>query len=89
MSEKMTREQAINEIIDMADTLQIIRNSNKGIALQMAIAALKAKPKEGCWIPFDFPWFVCSECGAVRENKCFMERYCPNCGASLFREEDG
>lgn len=37
----------------------------------------------GEWIPFDVPWYKCSECGAVRENKSFMENFCPNCGADM------
>lgn len=43
--------------------------------------------KTGKWIPFDIPWYQCSECGAVRENKSFMENFCPNCGADM-REEN-
>ena len=39
--------------------------------------------KTGEWIPFDIPWYQCSECGAVRENKSFMENFCPNCGADM------
>lgn len=39
--------------------------------------------KTGEWIPFDYPWYRCSECGAVRENKSFLENYCPNCGADM------
>ena len=39
--------------------------------------------KTGRWIPFDIPWYQCSECGAVRENKTFMENFCPNCGARM------
>lgn len=40
----------------------------------------------GKWIPFDIPWYQCSECGAVRENKSFMENFCPNCGAWMLEE---
>ena len=42
-----------------------------------------AEPKKGKWILFDAPWYQCSECGAVRENKSFMENFCPNCGADM------
>jgi len=52
--------------------------------------ALTIEPKKGRWIPFDIPWYECSECGAVRENKAFMEHYCPNCGADMREgESDG
>ena len=43
--------------------------------------------KRGKWIPFDIPWYRCSECGAERENTVFMEYFCPNCGADM-REEN-
>lgn len=43
--------------------------------------------KTGKWIKFDYPWYQCSECGAVRENKSFLENFCPNCGADMRGEE--
>lgn len=53
-----------------------------------AIYHIKTAPtieerKKGKWIPFDIPWYQCSECGAVREHKSFMENFCPNCGADM------
>lgn len=56
--------------------------------IQWCITVLDAQPtieerKTGKWIPFDYPWYRCSECGAVRENKSFLENYCPNCGARM------
>ena len=27
--------------------------------------------------------YQCSECGAVRKNRLFMENFCPNCGADM------
>ena len=39
--------------------------------------------KTGEWIPFDIPWYQCSECGAVRENTSFMANFCPYCGADM------
>ena len=47
-----------------------------------------AERKKGRWMPFDNPWYKCSECGAVRENKSFMENFCPNCGADMRGGED-
>lgn len=44
--------------------------------------------KKGEWMPFDEPWYQCSECGAVREQKSFMENYCPNCGADMRGNND-
>lgn len=43
---------------------------------------------KGRWLPHGIPWYQCSECGAVRENKTFMENFCPNCGADMRGEED-
>lgn len=37
----------------------------------------------GRWVEFDYPWFKCSQCGAVREKGAFLENYCPNCGAEM------
>ena len=45
--------------------------------------------KTGEWIPFDIPWYQCSECGAVRENESFMENFCPYCGADMRGGQDG
>lgn len=45
--------------------------------------------KPGKWIPIDIPWYRCSECGAVREHKSFMENFCPNCGAKMEVEHEG
>lgn len=47
------------------------------------IPAAQTQRMKGKWEPFDIPWYQCSECGAVRENKSFMEHYCPNCGAKM------
>jgi len=44
--------------------------------------------KRGKWIPFDIPWYRCSECGAERENTVFMEYFCPNCGADMRGKQD-
>lgn len=55
----------------------------------LAHAPTIEKRKTGKWIPFDIPWYQCSKCGAVRENKSFMENYCPNCGADMRGGQDG
>ena len=44
----MTREEAKKEIIDMANTLQLIPNTPKGKAVSMALKALEQEQK---WIP--------------------------------------
>ena len=60
-----------------------------GVGLKIAIEKICEAPtieperKKGTWIPFDIPWYRCSECGAERENTVFMEYFCPNCGADM------
>lgn len=41
----------------------------------------------GRWVEFGYPWFKCSQCGAVREKGVFLENYCPNCGSYNGGEE--
>jgi len=48
----MTKEEAKKEIIDMANTLQLIPNTPKGKAVSMALKALEQKSK---WIPVSNP----------------------------------
>ena len=84
----MTREEAIAEL---QTRLTLIDKCYPEItdcrdALKMAIEALEQQ-KTGHWIEFDRPWWQCSECGAVRENKTFMENFCPNCGADMRGEK--
>lgn len=50
---------------------------------EVRLMSLKPERKKGTWIPFDIPWYRCSECGAERENIAFMEYFCPNCGADM------
>lgn len=47
------------------------------------LPSVTPEKKKGKWIPFDVPWYQCSECGAVRKNEAFMEYFCPNCGAEM------
>lgn len=51
------------------------------------IPSAEPERKNGKWNPFDVPWYQCSVCGAVREQKAFMENFCPNCGADMRGEE--
>lgn len=47
----MTNKEAINELAEMGNALQIIPSTRKGQALKMAILALSAQPCEDRWIP--------------------------------------
>lgn len=53
------------------------------------LSSTQPERKKGKWNPFDVPWYQCSVCGAVREQKAFMENFCPNCGADMRGEQDG
>ena len=84
----------IEEIVDEIEDIEI-DDINVGRATAVAerldeileIHKAEARPK-GNWEPFDFPWFKCSECGAVRNNQSFMEHFCPNCGADMKNERN-
>ena len=56
--------------------------------MELIQALPPVEPKQGKWKPFDVPWYQCSECGAVRENKSFMELYCPNCEAKMVEPQE-
>ena len=77
-------------LIDADEVLARIENpyQRAEIARWLRDAPTIEERKKGKWIPFDYPWYRCSECGAVRENKSFLENYCPNCGADMRGRED-
>ena len=98
----MTREEAVR-ILGQYDVsaIQFYETDGREIpwdkgheALEMAIEALAQLPsarperEKGKWMFLDPPWFRCSECGATRENKTFMENFCPNCGADMRGERN-
>lgn len=66
---------------DRLDTRERIAN------LVKFMPTIEPQRMKGRWIPFDIPWYQCSECGAVRENKAFMENFCPNCGSDMRGEQ--
>ena len=83
---KMTRQEAIYQIKNLA-----VLSSEKDMAsiteaLEMAIEALEQEPKRGHWTneagePNDEQYSLyCSECKAWSE---YRDRYCPNCGARM------
>ena len=80
----MTREEAIKEIIDMANALQLIPNTPKGKAVSMAIQALEQEPKTGHWIVWDtssYDWtYKCDKCGRIVLKE---SNYCPKCGCRM------
>ena len=84
----------MDDLISRQAALDMIHGTfSKSLARQRAEECIKRVPatqagrKKGRWLCFDPPWYRCSECGAVRENKSFMENFCPNCGADMRQEE--
>ena len=65
-------------------------------AVFMAIRALKAEPKHGRWVAYEFGnerWHKCSVCGVADEyiNSFGLEairNYCPYCGARMDEVEE-
>ena len=68
-----------DELMPSTPLSAVIRAKNRLKELPSA----QPERKRGKWIPFDIPWYRCSECGAERENIAFMEYFCPNCGADM------
>ena len=66
---------------------EITKALHIGQSVKTVIKQVPSARKTGKWIPFEEPWYQCSECGAVREQKSFMENYCPNCGTDMRGEE--
>lgn len=83
-------------VLDLTDIAGVDReNCERVIGLiEAQISDIKELPsaqpkrKKGKWNPFDVPWYQCSICGAVREQKAFMENFCPNCGADMRGEKN-
>ena len=73
---------------DMGGALGKVVECVKYYAKYMVASAPTIERKTGKWIPFNIPWYQCSECGAVRKHVAFMENYCPNCGARMQEGED-
>ena len=88
----MTRKEALNTLIDMANELQLIPTTKQGEAFKMALRALqKQEQKTGHWIKTKeqdnaepLILWRCSECLTVQRLKT---NYCPNCGAKTEVEE--
>lgn len=86
----MTNQEAINEICDMANSLQIMYKSKQGQAVRMGIEALKNQ-KTGHWeFQYNTPigsFHKCSECGRNLfkfDEESLYENYpyC-HCGAKM------
>lgn len=39
--------------------------------------------KYGVWIPDDYEYNHCSECGFEHDEPEYVTQYCPNCGAKM------
>ena len=92
MSDLIDRQAAIQAVMDLPDCPNGFSDTYDkariiGLLEDLPCVELSER-KKGKWMPFDNPWYECSECGAVRENKSFMENFCPNCGADMRGGED-
>jgi len=86
MKDTIYRQAAIDEIKALYEWHEIV-TEDRAIDHFKRLPSAEPERKKGRWIPFDIPWYKCSECGAVRENKSFMENFCPNCGARMEQED--
>lgn len=93
----MTREEAIEILLNMANDLQIFPESKQGQAFKMAIKALEQKPKTGHWFIGERPEsdreIICSNCEQTifRYHKLdfdYRPNYCPNCGAEMIESRE-
>ncbi len=41
----------------------------------------------GEWIPDDYEYYHCSECGFENDEREYITPYCPHCGAKMDLEE--
>lgn len=89
----MTEEEAISLLTQVH---KILVNCNSwlestheplNMAFDMAIKAIKQKPKTGHWIrtdKYESYWYRCSECCRGSDD---LSDYCPGCGARMKSEE--
>lgn len=82
----MTNNEAITYLEDAKSSLPYMFEQ----PLNMAIDALKSKPKPKKWIKKvsgdgwnDWYVYICPYCGQVHEKITYSYAYCPNCGAYL------
>jgi len=49
---------------------------------------IEAEPvRHGQWIPDDYEYNHCSECGFEHDEPEYVTPYCPNCGANMDSED--
>lgn len=54
-----------------------------------AFPAVEAEPvRHGLWIPDEYGYNHCSECGFEHDEREYVTPYCPDCGANMDLEED-
>ena len=55
--------------------------------LQFASAVINAPvadtERRGEWIPDDYAYYHCSECGYEQDEREYVSPYCPKCGAKM------
>ena len=58
------------------------------IYLEGVMAGIETAPtadteRRGEWIPCDYAYYHCSECGYEQDEREYVSPYCPKCGAKM------
>lgn len=87
----MKREEAIKELKEYEDGLDLEYATPFDKAILYAIKALEQEPKAGHWIKgYTFPdgaYWKCDKCNELIKVKIPM-RYCNNCGAKMVEPQE-
>ena len=92
----MTIEEAKQELIELANSINLIPSSKKGQAMKMALDAIEAQ-KIAKWIHVpsnieqgerEFIWWKCSNCShtiysETEEDRLEFHRFCGRCGMMM------
>lgn len=89
-----------NDLISRSELLQQFENLKKKsetlrdvIYLEGVMAVIETAPtadteRRGEWIPDDYAYYHCSECGYEQDERECVSPYCPKCGAKMGDSEE-
>ena len=82
-----------NDLISRAALIKSIQAiQSKGVFFQDGVNAALEKAEDapavetqgrGEWIPDDYAYYHCSECGYEQDERECVSPYCPKCGAKM------